>query len=265
MIETADRGAPRAPAAPSLYVYGVVRAGRAGVFGCGGVGTPSAPVRVIDAAGLAAIVSDIPGVWPAAGRADLERHDRILARIGRDQTVVPLRFGTVMASAAEIREHLLEDHAEQLGALLDRLEGRVQMSVKAYYLDQALLRAVLRRRPQLKQRSDALEGRPVVATQNERIALGRDVAEAVEEQRELDQRELLAPLAAQAEDVRVDAPASDRQALAVQLLLEERLRPRLDAAVERLTATHRERFAFRYVGPVPPYSFCDLELDPGGG
>jgi hypothetical protein len=170
-----------------------------------------------------------------------------------------------MASDGEIREQLLEGQRPQLAALLARLEGRVQMSVKAYYLDQALLRAVLLRHPQLKRRSDALEGRSVVATQPERIALGRAVADAVEEQRELDQRELLAPLAEQADEARLDGPASDRQALAVQLLVEERRRPRLDAVVERLTHTHRERFAFRYVGPIPPYSFCDLELDPGGG
>src|SRR5690242_16436620 len=256
--EHPTRGGPGA--SPPVYVYGVMRGSLAGVFGAGGVGTPSAPVRTVEACGLSAIVSDVSGTWRAAGRADAERHDRILARLAQRHTVVPLRFGTVLASDADIREHLLEGHAGHIASLLDRLEGRVQMSVKAYYLDQALLRAVLLRHPQLKQRSDALEGRPVVATQSERIALGRDVADAVQEQRELDQHELLAELADTAEDTRLDAPASDRQALALQLLVEERRRPRLDAVVQRLSHTHRDRFAFRYVGPIPPYSFCDLEL-----
>jgi hypothetical protein len=258
---TAERPTEGGPgAAPPVYVYGVMRGSLAGVFGAGGVGTPPGPVRTVEAAGLSAIVSDVPGDWRAAGRADAERHDRILGRLAQSHTVVPLRFGTVLESDAAIREHLLEDRAQDLAALLDRLEGRVQMSVKAYYLDQALLRAVLQRHPQLKRRSDDLEGRPVVATQNERIALGRDVADAVLQQRELDQRELLEELAGAAEETRLDAPASERQALALQLLVEERRRPRLDAAVERVSHAHRDRFAFRYVGPIPPYSFCDLEL-----
>jgi hypothetical protein len=267
MIEsTADRPAGGGPgAAPAVYVYGVVGGRPVGVFGGGGVGTPPSPVRMVEGADLTAIVSDVPGAWRAAGRADVERHDRILARLGQAQTVIPLRFGTIMASDTEVREHLLEGHAAQLGALVARLGGRVQMSVKAYYLDQALLRAVLARHPQLKRRSDALEGMPVAATQPQRIALGQEVAAAVEEQRERDQRELLAPLAELAEEFRLDAPASERQAFSVQLLVEERRRPRLDAAVQRLTGAHRQRFAFRYVGPIPPYSFCDLELDPGGG
>jgi hypothetical protein len=267
MIDTRDEPRAAEPGArtPAVFVYGVVRGSPAGVFGGGGVGTPPAPVRMVEAAGLTAVVSDVPGAWRAAGRADVERHDRVLARLAREQTVVPLRFGTVMASDTEIRENLLERHAQKLARLVDRLEGRVQLSVKAYYLDQALLREVLRRHPQLKARADALEDLPLAATQHERIALGHDVAEAVQEQRELDQRELLAPLAAMSEEARLDTPASERQALSVQLLVEERRRPLLDAAVQRLTDAHRQRFAFRYVGPVPPYSFCDLELDPGGG
>lgn len=265
MIETstADPGPPRATA-PAVYVYGVVRQAPVGVFGGGGVGLPPAPIRMVESGGLAAVVSDVPGTWRAANRADVERHDRVLARLSIKQSVVPLRFGTVMASDGQIRERLLEGHADQLAVLLERLEGRVQMSVKAYYLDQALLREVLRRRPQLKARSDALEQLPVAATQAERIALGRAVADAVEEQRELDQRELLAPLAELADETHLDPPASDRQALAAQLLIEERRRPQLDAAVQRLGDAHQSRFALRYVGPIPPYSFCDLELDPRG-
>lgn len=267
MIETrtTEPGAADGDADPAVYVYGVLRRASVGVVGRGGVGNPCAPVRVVESRGLAAVVSDVPGGWRAADRADVERHDQVLARVSQRRSVVPLRFGTVMESDEEIRESLLEGHAEQLGVLLDRLEGCVQMSVKAYYLDQSLLREVLRRHPRLKARSDAVAGLPVAATQPERIALGQDVAAAVQEQRELDQRALAAPLVELAEEVRLDPPASDRQVLAAQLLVDERRRVRLDAIVERLREAHRQRFAFRYVGPIPPYSFCDLELDPGGG
>jgi hypothetical protein len=265
MIETrtVEPGAADGNAGPAVYVYGVLRRASTDVFGGGGVGMPCAPVRLVESRGLAAIVSDVPGNWRAAGRADVERHDKVLGRLIQRQSVVPLRFGTVMASDEDIRESLLEGHAGELAALLDRLEGRVQMSVKAYYLDQALLREVVRRHPQLKARSDAVARLPVATTQPERIALGEDVAAAVQEQRELDQRELAGPLAGLAEEMRLDPPASERQVLAAHLLVDERRRPRLDETVGRLEEAHRQRFAFRYVGPIPPYSFCDLELDPG--
>jgi hypothetical protein len=237
----------------AVYVYGVVRANGAGSY--------PAPVRAVAGGELAAVVRDVPASWRAASRADLEAHDRVLNELAA-RTVVPMRFGTVMDGDDAVREQLLGRHASELSALLARVEGRVQMSVRAFYLDEALLRAVLERRPELKQRSDALEALPVAATQNERIALGQEVAAAVEEQRALDQQAVVAPLARVAEDVHVERGHSERHAFTVQLLVEASRRDALDAAVQRLTAEHGSRLALRYVGPLPPYSFCDLALEP---
>jgi hypothetical protein len=233
-----------------VYVYAIARPG----------GPRETEVRAVDGAGLQALVTDVPGGWRTAGRADLEAHDRVLADLIDHETVVPMRFGVVMGSDEEVRERLLEPHADELTALLDTLEGHVQMSVKAYYLDDGLLREVLRRRPELKRRADALNDLPVAATQQQRIGLGRDVAEAVEEQRALDEEMLAAPLAAVAADMRIQPPPSDRQAASIQLLVAVERRPELDAAVDDLARDHGDRFAIRYVGPVPPYSFADVVL-----
>jgi hypothetical protein len=88
------------------------------------------------------------------------------------------------------------------------------------------------------------------------------VAEAVEQQRALDHDMLVRELSAVAADIRSDRPASERQAASLQLLVAERDRPRLDAAVDRLAREHADRLSFRYVGPLPPYSFSDLALEP---
>jgi hypothetical protein len=259
--ETAEEAA-RSEGACSVYVYGVTQNAPAGAGGVGkGVGSEPAPVRVVESAGLAAVVSDVPASWRAAGRSDVEAHDRVLAQLIDARTVVPMRFGTVLDSDQHVRERLLDRYAGELASLLQFLDGRVQMTVKAYYVDDALLREVLRRRPELKRRADELEHRPVETTQRERIALGREVSDAVEVQRSLDEQLLVAPLAEVADDVRVQPAAGDRQAVTVQLLIAQPERERLDGVVRALVEQHRGRFAFKYVGPIPPYSFCDLSLD----
>jgi hypothetical protein len=242
-----------------VYVYGIAR--REPGVGVGATGVAAAaPVRIVGD-GFAAVVSDVPPGWSAAGRADLQAHDRVLSELmAHDDVVIPMRFGVVMASDEEVRERLLKRHADEFASLFEVLQDRVQMSVKAYYVDEALLRAVLRRRPELKKRSEAIDRVPVELSHQERIALGQAVAAAVEEQRSLDQQLLLAPLSEPAADVRVEAPASDRQALNLQVLVDRARRPQLDAVVQRLSEEHGDRFAFRYVGPVPPYSFADLAL-----
>ena len=247
-----------------VYVYAVVRGARRESIGGTGVGTSPAPVRVVEGDDLAVVVSDVPASWQTARRQDVEAHDRILSDLLAQHTVVPMRFGVVMRSDDDVRERLLEQHAPALSGLLDQLAGRVQMSMKAYYADEALLLEVLARHPELKRRSDALERQSLAASHPERIALGRDVAAAVEEQRARDERALTEPLADLAEDMRIDAPVSERQAAVVQLLVEEKQRPRLDAAVEQLARAQRRRFVLRYVGPLPPYSFTDLALEAVG-
>jgi hypothetical protein len=185
----------------------------------------------------------------------------VLAELLGAGAVVPLRFGTVFASDEEVRDGLLGRHAHALADLLTRLAGHVQMTVRAYYVEDQLLRAVLARRPQLKARADALERRPPAAAQAERIALGRDVADAVEEQRDLDLQMLVREFTGLAADLRADPPAGERQAANLQLLVAERDRPRLDAAVDRLAREQGARLSLRYVGPLPPYSFSDLALE----
>jgi Gas vesicle synthesis protein GvpL/GvpF len=250
----------QAPAATAVYVYGVVPGAPAAAIGARGVGSTPAPVRAVAGTGAAAVVSDVPADWRAARREDVAAHDAVLAELLAHGTVLPLRFGVVMASDEDVRQRLLAHHADALAELLARLDGHVQMTVRAYYVGEALLRGVLERHPQLGRRSAALEGRPPVATQLERIALGRDVAAAVDDQRAEDERALAAALAPHAADLRVDPPASDRQAASLQLLVPARERAALDAAVQRLAREHGDRLALRYVGPLAPYSFCDIAL-----
>lgn len=255
----------RSGADPRLHVYGVLAGSPTLPAGLpAGVGEPSAPVRTIESDGLAAVVSEVPAGWEAATRADVETHGRILEQLIAHHTVVPLRFGMVMTEQ-EVRDELLARHRARITGLLRDLDGRVQMSVKAYYGPDALLRQALRAHPDLKRRSDALEGQPPERTQGERIALGQEVARAVEEQRALDERTLVEPLSKLVRDLRVEPAAGERVAASLQLLIDRARRGEVDEAVRRLTQAHADRFAIRYVGPLPPYSFADLSLAPAEG
>src|SRR5690349_6293959 len=203
------RSPAREGGASGVYVYGIVRRWPHGDVEAGGV-DGAAPIRIVEGEGVCAVVSDVPAVWRDAGRSDLQAHDRVLHELMARETVIPMRFGVVMASDAEVRERLLQRHVDEFSPLFELLHERVQMSVKAYYLEEALLREVLRRRPELKKRSDAIESLPVERSRQERIALGRDVAAAIEEQRDLDQRLLLGRIADVAQDIRVEDPVGDR-------------------------------------------------------
>lgn len=249
-------------AAGPLYVYGFALPKTELGPELTGVGDPPRAVRAIEAGGLLALVSDVEPSWTAATRHDVEAHERVLSQVVARGTVVPMRFGVVLDSDQHVRDLLVRDGAE-LREVLDRVRDRVQMSVKAFYAEDALLRAVVEQHPELKRRSDALNAQPLERTQADRIALGQEIARAVEERRASDQEALLPRLTAAAVDARVEPPAGDRQLLNVQLLVDRERRHELDEAVRALQAEHAPRIAFRYVGPLAPYSFTDMVLESG--
>jgi hypothetical protein len=127
----------------ALYVYGVVPAATSpDLFSQVQGVDASAPVVLVADDGLAAIAS--PVKLEEFGQDALERnihepawleekviaHDRVLeAAVGRT-TVVPFRFGAVYTGEEHVRRML--DERPDLTAAMSRLDGTVELGVKAY-------------------------------------------------------------------------------------------------------------------------------------
>ena len=125
-----------------VWVYGVAPGDRGDLPQCPGVdGRHEA--RLIRAAGLAAIVSDVPLAEFGEGalRESLEHldwleavargHERVLDRALRGGAVVPFRICTIYETADRVRV-MLAAAQRDLGATLARLRGRTEWGVKAY-------------------------------------------------------------------------------------------------------------------------------------
>jgi hypothetical protein len=257
--------ASAAPPATSLYVYGVITAADARDWpGADGLDAPSATVRPIVAGELAALVSDLPADRTPGRRDDLEAHRRVLSLANDRGTTIPMRFGIVMDSEDLVREELLVRHAPEFTDLLRKLDGHVQMTVRAFYAEDALLREVAENDPEIIRANAAIQGLSELESREQRIELGRLVSERVDARRAQDEQALLDRLAPLATEVRVDMPGSERVALNAQLLVRRDARSALDDAVGALSAALQGHLAIRYIGPLPPYSFADLSLEAGG-
>jgi hypothetical protein len=244
-------------AEPNVYVYGVLRAADAPVVSVAGV--EDREVRAVKEGDLAALVSDLE-VGELKAAKEVRAHWRVLEEASANATVLPIRFGTVMAGDDAVRTQMLEPNAEQLSGLLSELAGRVQLSVKGEYDEKLLLRDVVDRSPQIVTLRERLREIPDAAGYYERIRLGELVAAEVERRREEDVALAVDRLEPLAVDVRVEPPASAESAFNLAFLVE---RDRIDpfgAAVAKLAKEAGERISIRFVGPLPPYSFADADL-----
>lgn len=191
-------------------------------------------------------------------RSDLHAHLRALEAVFEQTTVLPCRFGTVLASEDDVRQHLLGARRAELHALLESLAGHVQLNVKAIYDEPEVLREVVAADPRIagvRERARALGE----AAYYENIRLGELVTARLSDRRAGDAERIHARLAPLAADVAVDSRDADALLVLKASFLVERTRLEgFEAELEALAGEHAPAIRFEIVGPLPPTAFVSL-------
>jgi len=237
----------------ALYLYGFVRGGESLAIDEEGVG--GAAVTTIESDGIAAIVSPVDDPEIRLKRQDLNRHLRVIESAFATTTILPCPFGTTVESKSDLEEAVLAGAREQLLAGLTRLEGTVQMNVKAMYDEEALLRELLAVDPQIAALRERSRGAGE-AGYYDRLQLGEIVAGRIGERAELDAERLANVLAADSVDVVVERPEA-AVALKASFLVERKSLRRFDATLEALARDEQPLLRFEAIGPLPPAAFAD--------
>jgi hypothetical protein len=229
-----------------VHVYGVVSAA-ADV-------KVSEGVRLIAHRDIAALVSDIDRNDLKAARV-LRMHWRVLEAVSTSTTVLPVRFGTVMSGDRAVVEEFLEPSHDEIIAALADLAGKVQLTVKGVYHEDALMTGIVERPPAIARLRDQVRRLPDAAAYYKRIELGQLVAAEVERARERDALQVFERLQPLALEARLEPPSTPDGAVNAAFLVEAKRVDDFSEAVNALSHDLAGRIHLRYVGPIPPYSF----------
>jgi hypothetical protein len=236
-------------------VYGIVPA-ETPVDGAP-AGIAGAPVSRVAAGGVAALVSPVEGDELRATRRDLLSHSAVLEHAVATGPVLPLRFGTVLRDEDAVVEELLEPRRDELEALLRRFERLVELRVKAFYVEDEVLKEIVRSEPAIARLREATRGVPETAAYPQRVRLGEAVAHALDARRQRDAESILARLQPLAEDVVVEGTDSSL-AFTASFLVDRARVEAFDRAMDELARAHDGLITFKYLGPLPPHSFVSL-------
>ena len=239
-----------------VYVYGVVPAEAS--VSVGEPGVAGNPVEVVAHDGVAAVLSDFPPHDPRVRRRDLRAHLRTLELVLEQTVVAACPFGTVFGSRSDVEERFLAPRRDELRRLLERLEGHVQVNVKAEYDEEAVLRELAGNDDEIAaSRARARTMGPAAYYEN--IRLGELVSARLAERRASDREQILARLSEPAADAAPDPPDGDQLVVFKGSFLVDRDRlPEFDAALEHLAAAEADRLRFEEIGPLPPTAFARL-------
>jgi hypothetical protein len=238
-----------------VHVHGVVAAADR-------IEIASADVRLVAHGDIAALVTGADAERLSAAGV-LRAHWRVLEEAAASATVLPVRFGTVMAGERAVVDEFLAPGHDGLAAELKALDGKVQLTVKGFFEEAALMRSVVEASPAIASLRERVRSMPEAAAYYENIKLGQMVAAEVERARERDTESVLARLGPLAVATSREAPSALDSAVNAAFLVE---RDRVDEFSEAVTELGRElagRVKLRYVGPLAPYSFTGEVTTPG--
>jgi hypothetical protein len=239
------------------YVFGVVPAGTAPpTLDADAVSGPAADLRVIEVGEIAALVGTPPADRPLGRASDLAAHDRVLAAAVRDGTaVLPMRFGAVISDDTAVADELLAANHDRFRDALQRVEGRVQYTVKVRYDEDAVLREVLAANPDiaaLRRSGDARRGFEAD------LQLGERVVRALERLAPGDADAVVAALQRFGQ-VRRRATSAPEDVLHAAFLVEASSSDDFEQQVEALGAQQADRLRIRLIGPSAAYDFVEDE------
>src|SRR3954469_20091186 len=109
-----------------LYVYAISESSRPPQV----TGLHDAPLRVVDAAGLSAIVSEHGDLRLEAGEDELWTHESVVEQAMGDGAVLPMRFGSSLSDEPAVAAALRTGQQGYRRAL-DRVRGAVELAVRA--------------------------------------------------------------------------------------------------------------------------------------
>jgi hypothetical protein len=177
-----------------------------------------------------------------------------------EYTVLPIRFDCVAPDPNTVREQLLKARQKELGALLDQMEGRIEMGLKAFWYEDVVFQEIVQRNPTVRRMRDGLAGRSLEETYYDRIRLGELVETELKARRGQDAEAILARLRPIAEKAQVNPTIADHMVLNAAFLVARTREPDFGTAVRALDGDMGGRLLIKCVGPVAPYNFVNVSM-----
>jgi hypothetical protein len=241
------------------YLYAITRADDVEPS-YGDIGLDDGDVYTIEAPPLAAVVSDVPNEEMRPRRRKLQAHHQVQSEVMEEATILPMSFG-VIAHADEGVSALLETHREALLEQIERVEGAVEFGLAVKWTVDDVFEYVVEESDELRQRRDELYADGREPTRREKIELGKTFEEIREQIRADRAEQVEAILEEWCREIIRDDCREDEEVMNLACLVDEAATEDFEDAIVDAAEPFGDEYAFRYNGPIAPYSFVDLELD----
>jgi len=241
------------------YIYCVIGTDEGRNFGPVGVGGRGDIVSTVGYQGISAVISNFPVAKYEVSKENMIAHEKVIEKVMRDYTVLPMRAFAVAASAEEVRSFLRKNYAGLKGLLKD-MDNKIELGVKAYWKDmKVIFQEIVDESEKVRRLRDRIASKPGGQT-SEKIRLGEMVASALKDKKDKEGEELIRNLKRVAYDLHLGEARGDAMIINAAFLVDRGREKEFDTRVDELDRKYGQRTKFTYVGPAPPYNFVSLAI-----
>jgi hypothetical protein len=242
------------------YIYGIVEEPRPKKFDF--LGIDNAEVYTINYQELAAIVSDTELREVDPTRKNVHAHTVVQDKLLPDYTLLPMGFGMIASSYEEVRR-LLEKNYQGLVTELKRLAGKIEVELKVFWDEIAMIKELQGQSQELTRLKAKIEATPSpTEAQSLLIRVGKLVERIALDWKTKYAERVYATLKELSLDARPNNPVGIKNLLNASFLIPKSGEGEFEKEIRRLDSEYQGKVNFKYVGPLPPYNFISLKLEP---
>jgi hypothetical protein len=247
-------------AAGNKYLYGIIKEPTPRRFDVAGVGGEM-PYTVTSGS-LAVVVSDSAAELDPT-RRNTRAHAKVQEHVMGEYTLLPMGFGVVAHGEDEVLR-LLERNREALLREIRRLDGLIEVAVRVYWnseIDMNVLdgkhRDLSKMRTKIEKASSTAEARNLV------VEAGMLVERLLEDWKEKSVGKIYAALEKVATEGAMGQTSGMKNLMNASFLLNCFSEEKFKSELYRLDGEFEGKLDFKYVAPLPPYTFLGIELELG--
>jgi hypothetical protein len=241
------------------YVYCIAETHERLDLGPLGIGEGENPVYTLHHGDLAAVVSDTPLRLYDPTRENVLAHELVNEAVMRHHTVIPMSFGTIFRTDADVVE-LLRSTGTAFSEVLKTIRGKIEIGLKVVW-DRGRVVAELEEYDEgIRGLKEEIANAATGSTYFARMQLGRLVESALEARANEFVSTIYETLRPLSVATRSNKLIGDNMILNVAFLVERSWEEDFDAAVKDLSRRHKGLLSFKYTGPWPPYNFVNIKL-----
>jgi hypothetical protein len=244
------------------YFYGIMAASERREFGPIGIGGRGDGVYTLPYQDIAAIISHSPIVKYPVTRENTMTHAKVLDKAGEEGTVLSARFCTIGEDEESIVEKVLKPRYQEFVDLLRKMEGKVELRVRARWLDlDAIFAEVVEENNDIKSLKEALLNEK--NAQRKRagmVKVGEMIQSALEEKKKTEAEELLETLKPLSLEWRENQVYGDMNLVNAAFLVDKEKEEDFDNIISELGKTYNNRKQLKYTTSLVPYNFVEIVI-----